>query len=102
MTDGYEYDFGGAIRKVRKAAGVSQGRLANTIGMIQPHLCAVEKGHRATSLQTLVAVSEALEVPLVVLVYLATPPEECGKLPAAMWADVMEALGRAVGTGSDG
>lgn len=54
--------FGVAIRKRREAAGLSQDRLAETAGMSQRYLRAIELGDNSPSLTAIFQLCEALGV----------------------------------------
>ena len=56
--------FGLVLRDLRSAADLSQERLADATGLDRTFISLLERGLRQPSLSTLLALSEALEVPL--------------------------------------
>lgn len=72
---------GNAIRLCRTQRGVSQGLLAEFIGISVSYLSLVERGKRDLKISTLEAVAKALDVPLFFLVFLAETEEEHQVLP---------------------
>lgn len=56
------------VRQERKAAGFSQGRLADASGIHRPNISRIERGDTTPSLETLGRVAAALNVPLARLV----------------------------------
>ena len=62
--------FGANLKKVRKAKGISQEKLANELGFSQPHLVKIELGYVNTSISHLTAIAKALGVTAAELVTL--------------------------------
>lgn len=56
--------FGARIRELRRIRGFSQDRLAEVIGIDQKHMSRIELGKSYPSLDRLVRIAEALQVPL--------------------------------------
>ena len=56
--------FGLVLRELRSAADLSQERLADATGLDRTFISMLERGLRQPSLSTLLALSEALQVPL--------------------------------------
>ena len=56
--------FGLVLRDLRMAADLSQERLADATGLDRTFISLLERGLRQPSLSTLLALSEALQVPL--------------------------------------
>lgn len=56
--------FGARIREIRKARGLSQDQLAEVIGIDQKHMSRIELGKSYPSLDRLMRIAEALQVPL--------------------------------------
>ena len=56
------YEIGQRIRKVRKARGISQEKLAETVGISTTHMSHIETANTKMSLSTFVAIASALEV----------------------------------------
>lgn len=54
--------FGAHLKKVRKARGMSQEKLANELGFSQPHIVKIELGQVNTSISHLAAIAKALQV----------------------------------------
>lgn len=72
--------FGAAVRKLRKARGLSQEELADRAGLAVPYLSRLENGKNNPSLAILADLSLALDVPLAQL--LRGIRAEKGSLPA--------------------
>ena len=64
-------DIGGIIKKLRVNAGLKQGKLAEDCGISQAYLSQIEKGDRYPHIPTLKKISEVLEIPLPVLLFLS-------------------------------
>lgn len=60
--------LGSVIRDKRKAKGFSQESFADEIGLHRTYVGSVERGERNVSLANLIRVSEALGMPLSVLI----------------------------------
>lgn len=56
------YEIGQRIRKARKAHGISQEELAESVGISTTHMSHIETGNTKLSLPVLVKLSTALEV----------------------------------------
>ncbi len=56
--------IGARIKELRKQAGLTQERLAETVGMDSRHLSRLETGKHFPSLDSLERIAEALNVPL--------------------------------------
>ena len=56
--------FGARIRELRKARGMTQGQLADILGIEQKHVSLIELGRSYPSLDRLALIAEALQVPL--------------------------------------
>lgn len=59
---GWELIVGGTIRRLRKAAGLSQEALAERAGLALRYVSGVERGEENPSLRSLVALAEALDI----------------------------------------
>lgn len=59
---GWEHIVGANIRRLRKAAGLSQEALAARAGLAMRYVSGVERGEENPSLRSLVALAEALDV----------------------------------------
>jgi len=68
-------DIGSAIKHCRKKRQISQKELAELADVSVSHLCLIEKSKREASLSTLESLSNALSVPLSVLVLIASDSE---------------------------
>ena len=55
---------GGRIREVRNGLALSQGELAERASLTRPYLSAVERGRQNITLEALLRLADALEVPL--------------------------------------
>ncbi|MFD8937342.1 helix-turn-helix domain-containing protein [Streptomyces sp. NPDC059578] len=60
--------IGDRIRAARRAARLSQERLAERAGMDRQALNRIEQGHSAPRIDTLIRIADALDVPLSSLV----------------------------------
>lgn len=69
MQDFYR-EFGLRLHNARKRAGITQGELAQKVGMGRTSICNIEGGRQHLSLHVLPALAEALGV------------EECDLIPA--------------------
>lgn len=56
--------FGANLKKVRKAKGISQEKLANDLGFSQPHIVKIELGYVNTSISHVSAIAKTLKVPV--------------------------------------
>jgi transcriptional regulator with XRE-family HTH domain len=73
--------YGKAIRFVRAARGIPQKELASKIKADASLISRIEAGERNPSTETLEAISVALEVPLYLLVLLASEERELRGVP---------------------
>jgi len=72
-------DIGSAIRRCRENRKISQKQLAEISDVSVSHLCLIEKSKREASLSTLECLSKGLQVPLSVLVLIASEKKELRK-----------------------
>lgn len=63
------YDIGKRIRKIRKAKGISQERLAESVGISTTHMSHIVTANTKLSLPVFVAIAEKLEIPTDILLY---------------------------------
>jgi transcriptional regulator with XRE-family HTH domain len=56
--------LGGRIRELRKAQGLTQEQLADSLGIEQKHVSLIELGKSYPSLDRLMRIAEVLKVPL--------------------------------------
>ncbi|MEV6821290.1 helix-turn-helix transcriptional regulator [Nocardiopsis dassonvillei] len=56
--------FGARIRELREAKGLSQEKLADLAGVHRTYMSSVERGQRNVGLDNIVAIAEALDVPI--------------------------------------
>jgi len=73
-------NLGSTIKLIREKRGYKQSELANRAGISVSHLCLVEKEKRDPSLSTIEAISDALSIPVSVLVFLAAQKEQVKEL----------------------
>lgn len=66
--------LGGRIRRLRRTAGLTQGDLANLVGLSASFLGHIERGTRVLSVETLMAISDALDCTPNVLLGVETIP----------------------------
>lgn len=69
-------DIGHALKLCRSARKVSLDELASSAGLSQSYLSMVESGKREPTLSTLEKLANVLEVPLPILLFLASNKEE--------------------------
>lgn len=70
-------NIGYAIRLCRQQRGITQTKLANKAGVSVSYLSLLERGERSDpSLTALEGISEALELPLSLIFFLASEPDE--------------------------
>ena len=74
-------DFAKALRTARAARGLSQKQLAASAELDSSFISLLESGQRTPSTATLEAISKALEVPMYLIMLLASEPEDLGGLP---------------------
>lgn len=67
-TDRIQIAFGKAVRKARKAQGISQEGLADLAGLHRTYVGDVERGERNISLLNMSKIAEAMHIKLNVLV----------------------------------
>ena len=60
----YRVPVGARIRRLRLAAHIGAGALANRIGVSRTYLYLIESGQRTMRLSIALALSEALDVPM--------------------------------------
>lgn len=58
---------GGLIQKQRKSKGLRQEDVAGKTGLSRTYICDIENGRYSPSLETLMRLASALEVPVVAL-----------------------------------
>jgi len=69
-----------AIRTCRKKRGYTQAKLAKLADISVSHLCLLEKNNRDPSLSVVNSISNALKIPVTVLVLLASHHEDITEL----------------------
>ena len=72
-------DIGSTIREMRKAAGMSQMRLADKVGVSYQQIQKYEKGHTKLSVPRLIQLAEVFGVDYTAII----GPMEPGKIPAS-------------------
>jgi len=75
MTD-IAAKIGRTIRLIRTRRGLTQGQLAERAKLSVSYLSLIEQGKRNPGLDAVEAVADALDVPLNIVVFLATDVEE--------------------------
>lgn len=73
-------NIGQTIKFCRKNNGLTQGQLAKLAGISVSHISLMENNEREPALSKLEAISKALNMPLSVLVFLASNSEEVTEL----------------------
>ncbi len=63
------FEIGQRIRKIRKAKGISQETLAESVGISTTHMSHIETANTKLSLPVFVAIAEKLEIPTDMLLY---------------------------------
>ena len=74
-------DFAKALRTARAARGLSQKQLAASAELDSSFISLLESGQRTPRTATLEAISKALEVPMYLIMLLASEPEDLHGLP---------------------
>ena len=74
-------DLAKALRTARAARGLSQKQLAASAELDSSYISLLESGQRTPSTATLEAISKALEVPMYLIMLLASEPEDLRGLP---------------------
>ena len=72
--------IGNAIKLCRTKRGLTQGELAERVGFSVSYLSLIEKGKRTPDLEVLNQTAQALNMPLNLLVFLATDKTELAEL----------------------
>lgn len=89
-------DFGRAVRVIRNARGLAQQDLAANCDLSVSYVSLIESGQRTPSLDTLSVIARELNVPLYLLVLLASEPKDLARLPEKeaqrIGAEVLKAL----------
>jgi transcriptional regulator with XRE-family HTH domain len=65
----------------RTSLGLSQGDLAQKIGMSMSYISLIEKGKRDPAISTIEQIADALGVPVSLLTFLAADPNELKGVP---------------------
>ena len=65
-------DLGGTIKQFRKLKGLTQAQLAEKVDMSVSHISLIEQNKREPSITAAESIASALDMPLSVLVFLAT------------------------------
>lgn len=92
-------DFGRAIRVIRAARDLAQQDLAANCDLNVSYVSLIESGHRTPSLDTLSVIARELNVPLYLLVLLASEPKDLARIPEKEAQRIgLEVLGLIVGT----
>lgn len=73
-------NLGKAILMCRMNKGLKQAELADLADISVSHLCLLEKDKRDPSLSAVTSISKALEIPVSVLVFLASQYEDIKEL----------------------
>ena len=71
---GYVTPNGDAVKALREAHGLTQGRLAHRIGRSKPFLSRIERGERGASDATIRQIAAALKCPIAAITHRETPP----------------------------
>ncbi len=75
-------NLGSAIRFCRQRRDLTQPELAERAGISASYLSVLEKGKRDPSFSMLQKIARGMDVPLSLLVFVATDPSEIQGLPA--------------------
>lgn len=75
-------DIGGTIKQCRNVRKITQTQLADSAGISVSHLCLLEKNKREPSLAAFQTIANSLDIPLSVLVFLASEKEKVVELDA--------------------
>lgn len=75
-------DLGGAIKQCRNVKKLTLAQLSKNCGISVSHLSLLENNNREPSFSAVEAIAQALDVPLSVLVFLASQKDETTELSA--------------------
>jgi transcriptional regulator with XRE-family HTH domain len=78
-------NIGAAIREYRLQRGLSQGDIEKRTGLLRCYLSRVENGHTVPSLETLIKIAGALDIPLAQ--FFTAPAEGDPASPSAKLSD---------------
>ena len=76
-------DLGGTIKQCRNVKKLTLAQLSKDCGISVSHLSLLENNNREPSLSAVEAIAKSLDLPLSVLVFLATQKHEATQLSAA-------------------
>lgn len=89
-------DLGGTIKQCRKLRGWTQAQLADRVEMSVSHISLLEQNKREPSISAVELIASALNMPLSVLVFLATEKAKINELDAehveALSKNIMELM----------
>lgn len=85
-------NLGKAILMCRKKRGYTQAKLADLAHISVSHLCLLEKDKRDPSLSAVSSISNALKIPVTVLVLLASQYEEIIELSENQIEDLSRSI----------
>ena len=71
-------EFGHTIARWRKRRGLTQTQLSQKSGLSQVFISLIERGSKTPSIDSLESIAKALEVPLALIVFQSTTPEDIG------------------------
>lgn len=74
-------DYGTAIKKARALRSMSQNQLAERAGLDTSYVSFIETGRRVPSTKALESIADALNVPLYLLVLMASGEQELRGVP---------------------
>lgn len=73
-------NLGETIKICRKKKGLTQAQLAELANISMSHLCLMEKNKRAPSISAIESIANALDIPLSVLIFLASSTDQLKEL----------------------
>ena len=80
--------LGETIKQCRNKRGLTQSRLAELAEISVSHLCLLEKNKREPSISVVENIAKALQIPLSVLVFLATQASEVKEMSVTQFEEL--------------
>jgi len=85
-------NYGKAIKVARNVRGFSQKELAKKVGLAPSYISKIEAGERMPTTETLEVISDAVEIPMYLMVLMASENKEMKGLPPKMVSKLGENL----------
>ncbi len=72
-------NIGASIKTLRKSKGINQGAMSKRLGITQPYLSQIERGHKDPSPSMLNSIAIELHTPLAILIWMGTDRSDIAK-----------------------